>query len=125
YHAGDLLGALAKSPGGRADGSDGFHLYRATVMLSVGQVEKARAEVRATKSDSPQRHALDQMIAAVQFKEWKGTTEPRTASEWMAESYHRQSRGNLDGALKAARKATEQSPEFGFAWVRVAELLFS
>jgi tetratricopeptide (TPR) repeat protein len=125
YRAGDLLGALTKSQGVRGDGSEGVRLYRAATMLSVGQVEKARAELRGTKAGQPLRLALEQMIAAVQYREWKRKAEPRTASGWMAESYERQSRGNLNTALAAARKAVEISPEFGFAWVRVAELEFS
>src|SRR5262249_44730080 len=50
---------------------------------------------------------------------------PTTASDWMAESYYRQSKRNLKGALEAAKRATELDPEFGFAWSRVAELQFS
>ena len=124
YRAGDLPGALAKIPG-RGAGSEGVRIYRAAVMLSSGQVEKSRAELRGIRADHPLRRALEEMIAAVQFRDFPRGGEPATASEWLAESYHRQSRGNLDGALAAARKAVQQSPEFGFAWVRVAELMFS
>src|SRR6185295_10152533 len=47
------------------------------------------------------------------------------ATEWMAESYYLQSRLQLDAALNAAREATKKSPQFGYAWVRLAELEFS
>jgi tetratricopeptide (TPR) repeat protein len=43
----------------------------------------------------------------------------------MARSYYEQSRSHLEEALAAARKAAEQSPRFGFAQTRVAEMEFS
>src|SRR5205809_1064350 len=46
-------------------------------------------------------------------------------SRWLAESYRLQSETDLGGALKAARRAVELSPEFGFGWARMAELEFS
>ena len=88
-------------------------------------VEQRRESTDADGAEPPAlpRDAIRQY--PVQFKDFARSAEPATASGWMAESYHRQSRGELDAALKAARKAVQQSPEFGFAWVRVAELLFS
>ena len=124
YREGDLLGAFKSSAHG-GDASEGARLYRAAMMLSTGQVEKARGELRRCRADQPLRRALEEMIEAVQFKDFPRGSAPTTASGWMAESYHRQSRGDLEAALEAARKAVRQSPEFGFAWVRVAELLFS
>lgn len=56
-------------------------------------------------------------------------TEMATATEALALSYYEQSRAireeSLQKALAAARRATELSPNFGFAWARVAELEFS
>src|SRR5439155_1260848 len=40
-------------------------------------------------------------------------------------AYYRQSRSQLEAALRAAKSATAKSPNFGFAWARVAELEFS
>ena len=124
YRAGDLPGALA-AHSLRAGGSSDERLFRAAVILSVGQVEKARAALAAVPGGDARRQALEEMIAAVQFREWTGHAEPRTASQWLAHSYHRQSRGDLPAALQAARKAAELSPDFGYAWTRVAELEFS
>ena len=93
YRSGDLPGALAAHPRGGV--SEGARLYRAAVILSTGQVEKARAELRHCRTEHPLRQALEQMIAAVQFRDFHRKSEPTTASEWMAESYYRQSRGNL------------------------------
>ena len=117
YRAGDLPRALDAMKGGAP-------LLRAALILSSGQVEKARAALAGVRSDDPRRRALERMIAAVQFREWTGA-EPRTASEWVAQSYYKQSRGDLEAALGAARKAITLSPDFGFAWVRAAEMEFS
>ncbi|MEA3213289.1 MAG: hypothetical protein QOE70_6346 [Chthoniobacter sp.] len=124
YRAGDLPGALARHPR-RVSPTPGGRLYRAAVLLSVGQVDKARTALAGVPKGEPGRRALEQMIAAVKFQEWTRTGEPQTSSEWLAESYYQQSRSHLEAALRAARKATELSPEFGYAWARVAELEFS
>ncbi len=125
YQAGDLLGALAAHPFAIHGGSVDARLFRAAIILSSGQVDKARAVLEKTPRDHPARRALEQMIAAVKFQQWTRPGPPRTASEWMAESYYRQSRGDLEAALHAARTAMNLSPELGFAWARVAELEFS
>src|SRR5205814_1200364 len=73
------------------------------------------------------RSALVELIAVVKARP---RLEPapvngESASRWLAESYRLQSESDLNGALKAARRAVELSPEFGFGWARVAELEFS
>ena len=125
YRAGDLLGALESHAIKRGGGSTDERLFRAAVILASGQVDKARAALAGVSTSDSRRQALEQMIAAVKFQPWPRAAEPRTSSEWMAESYYQQSRSNLEAALKAARKATELSPNFGYAWARVAELEFS
>lgn len=125
YRQGDLPGALEayiRKP--VANSIDG-RLYRAAVILAVGQVDKARATLTGVPASDSRRKAIEKMIAAVTFQPCAQSTEPSTSSEWMAQSYFEQSRSNLEAALQAARKATELSPEFGFAWARVAELEFS
>ena len=124
YRAGDLPGALAalgRVPAASADA----RLFRAAVILSSGQVDKARAALAGVPAHDSRRQAIEQLIAAVKLQPWSRTGEPRTSSEWLAESYYQQSRGGLEAALRAARKATELSPQFGYAWARVAELEFS
>ncbi len=125
YRSGDLLGALETHGAKRGAGTTADRLFRAALILSVGQVDKARAALAGVPTSDSRRQAIEQMIAAVKLQPWPRAGEPRTSSEWMAESYHLQSRSDLEGALRAARKATELSPEFGYAWARVAELEFS
>ena len=123
YRAGNLPGALAVLP--TAGGGKAARVYRAAVILSSGQVQKAEAILRGVPASDGGRRALERMIAAVQMRASAVHGEPITASEWLAESYARQARHDLEAARAAARRATELSPGFGFAWARLAELEFS
>jgi Tfp pilus assembly protein PilF len=124
YRQGDLLAALAAYPENRLPANDAERVYYAALLLSVGQVETAN-ELLKTVSTHPLATALHRLIAAVKNTKSDLATEPKHTGEWMAESYYQQSRSNLEGALKSARKAVTQSPNFGFAHARLAELEFS
>lgn len=124
YRAGDLLGALEKYPLGKGGGSQAARVYRAGVLLAVGRVDDARAELRGVGRGAAGRRALEQMIAAVNFEDFP-EGEPSDAAGWIAQSYYEQSKSRLDEALAAAKKAAELSPENGYAWTRVAEMEFS
>lgn len=138
---GDVRGAregaatMARA-GIRADTSD-EHLLDAAVALSTGQVEEALNEldaIRAGGLETRVASALRRLVRAV-ASESDGdaqATEPRPdafpdgglATEWMAWSYVRQRARDLEGALRAARRAVEIDPGFGMGWARVAELEF-
>ncbi|HXU77594.1 MAG TPA: TonB-dependent receptor [Methylomirabilota bacterium] len=122
YRQGDLLGALAAFPAA-ANLSAAGRTYHAAVLLSVGRVDAAQTEL--DQLDSQPANALRHAIAAVTLRPLSAPLVPQTASEWLAESYIRQARFDLAGALEAARQATLKSPQFGLAWSRVAELQFS
>jgi tetratricopeptide (TPR) repeat protein/ferric-dicitrate binding protein FerR (iron transport regulator) len=124
YRDGDLLKALETYPKSHSAGSSAEKVYRAGLFLVVGQVPKAERLLRDVNRNAPGREALSTLIAAVTLKD-KANRNPTTPSDWVAESYYRQSRADLRGALQAARRATEIDPSFGFAWTRVAELQFS
>ncbi len=126
YCAGDVLGALETYP---ATGPGGVHarVYEAGVLLAVGRVEEARRQLARVPADQAGRRALERVIAAVRFEEqpeWPPESIT-SAAEALAESYYRQSRSQLEAARAAARRATELSPENGYAWTRLAELEFS
>ncbi len=135
YRSGDLLVALAKYPAGRQPGSDAERVYYAGLLLGVGQVEPAEAALAllsaADASDRPQRVALAlrELIAAVKHQPNPAVIRPELATEFLANSYYEQSRAlpgtSLMAALASARQAVTNSPDFGFAWERVAELEFS
>jgi tetratricopeptide (TPR) repeat protein len=135
YRSGDLLVALAKYPAGRQPGSDAERVYYAGLLLSVGQVEPAEAMLAslsvADVSSRPQRvaAALRRLISAVKRQPNPAVIRPQLATEFLADSYYEQSRAvpgiSLPAALDSARQAATNSPDFGFAWERVAELEFS
>jgi Tfp pilus assembly protein PilF len=135
YRQGDLLGALAKYSGPAPAASAAERVYYAALLLSVGQAAKTEAALAelgpAGQSDAVQRcaNALRELIAAVKREPNPSTLAPQLPTELMAASYYEQSRArgdaSLESALELARRATAQSPEFGFAWARVAELEFS
>jgi tetratricopeptide (TPR) repeat protein len=134
YRAGDLLGALAKYPGGRHPGSDAERVYYAALLLSVGEVDKTETALASLSSNDPsaptQRAAiaLRELIAAVKHNTFAAPT-PQLTTEFLANSYYRQSAGDrktsLTWALESAKQAAAKSPQLGFAWERVAELEFS
>jgi Tfp pilus assembly protein PilF len=128
YRRGDLLAALARYPAKRNPVSTAEEIYLAALLLSVGDVARAEpllTEVRENETARSLAAALNQLIAAVKNQSWTRPSPPKLSSEWMAESYHQQSRSKLEAALSAARAAAIKSPAFGFAWARVAELEFS
>src|SRR5262249_11979999 len=125
YRQGDLLTALTAYPSHRAPNSSSERVYRAGLYLVVGQVEKAKRLLRGISPGTPGREVLSTLIAAVTLQAKSSGKPAGTASEWIAESYYRQSRNDLKDALEAAKRATVLDPQFGFAWTRVGELEFS
>jgi Tfp pilus assembly protein PilF len=136
YRSGDLLQALAKYPPERQPAANAEKVYRAAVLLAVGQVEQSQALLSGRDAGNAGEarlaalaNALRKLISAVKLQPVPASAAPSTASEWLAESYYLQSRTELakalDRALEAARQAVKQSPDFAFGWARVAELEFS
>ncbi len=135
YRAGDLLAALRDYPTNATAITDAGQIYHAALLLAVGQVVKSEtilAELSATNASDqlqPQADALRLLIAAVKRQTVNPPRAPRCATEWLADSYYEQSRAQRDqslaAALAAAQAAAARSPDFGFAWERVAELEFS
>jgi tetratricopeptide (TPR) repeat protein len=135
YRSGDLLAALTRYPDGRQPGSDAERVYYAALLLSVGQVTNTEFALATLPAADPSERlqrlatALRQLIAAVKREPNPSTLSPQLSTELLAASYYEQSRAVGDESLKAALnlawQAATNSPEFGFAWERVAELEFS
>ena len=125
YGQGDVLRALADYPHGRATASSGEKVYRAGLFLVAGQVRKAQDLLHELDEGAPGRQALSTLIAAVTLKEKSASAPPRTATDWIAESYYRQSKSDLAGALQAAERAANLDPNFGFAWTQIAASQFN
>lgn len=136
YRRGDLLQAVADYPSDRVPASDQEKIYLAVLLLAVGQVAETEAlldsfaavTTRAEKLDRL-ANAIRRVIAAVKLRPAASILDSQfaapLATEWLAESYYQQSAFRLARALEAARMAVKQSPQFGFAWARMAELEFS
>jgi tetratricopeptide (TPR) repeat protein len=129
YQGGDLLEALKQYPANHQPASAADHLYFGGLLLAVGLVDQSEPHLEAAASgggNNPRlANALRELIAAVKFEPWESGTRQTLATEFLAESYYQQSRGNLSGALTAAGRAAAKSHNFGFAWERLAELEFS
>lgn len=125
YRAGELLKAISEYPATREPGTDAERVYLAQLNLAAGQVTDTEKLISAIAAGNPGADALRQVIAAVKNQTWSRAGAATTASEFLAESYYQQSKFKLEEARKAARTATEKSPNFGFAWARLAELEFS
>jgi tetratricopeptide (TPR) repeat protein len=125
YTTGDLLAALGRYPEGYVPVSDAQRVYHAALLLAVGQVEQTEVELNSLQAASPFGRALSELIASVKHQDFPKASNVETASGWLAHSYYLQSESKLGEALEAARRAVEKAPEFGFGWVRVAELEFS
>ena len=129
YRDGDLLKAVSAYPETRQPASEHERVYLAALLLSVGQVTEAEAlldGIAGPNSAARLANALKLVIASV-----KGRAQPSradsspSATELLALSYASQSWFQLTEALRTARTAVELSPDFAFAWARVAELEFS
>ena len=129
YQRGELLAALDQYPTNHQPASAADHLYLGQLLLATGLVDETLPHLAAAEagggSSALLAGALRELIATVKFEPWVSQAAPALATQSLARSYQEQSRTNLTGALAAARQAVEQSPGFGFAWERVAELEFS
>jgi tetratricopeptide (TPR) repeat protein len=125
YAQGDVLRALSEYPHNRVPASAGEKVYRAGLFLVAGQIQKAEALLNEVDANAPGRQALSTLIAAVTLKEKSTSAPQQTATDWIAESYYRQSKSDLAGALQAAERAANLDANSGFAWTRVAESQFN
>src|ERR1035437_5387852 len=130
WRSGDLLKALQSYPENRQPVSERERVYRAALLLVVGETAQAESLLPSADTASPFSNALRELIAAVQFQTYNRAAPPVLATEWLAESYYRQSRAGVDkrmleDALKAAEAAGDVAPNSGLAWERLAELEFS
>jgi Tfp pilus assembly protein PilF len=131
YQAGNLPEALKRFPAQSPD-SPPVNIYHAALLLSVGNVGDAQTILASlpNKVEPEQRltAALRRLISAVKQQPDGSQLEPQLPSELLADSYFEQSRAvrgtSLRVALERAKRAVEISPQFAFAWERIAEIEF-
>jgi tetratricopeptide (TPR) repeat protein len=137
YLEGDLAGAFASLEAlPAALRGAGFFTYRAALLLTVGRVEEARADIgQALARDAAggDALALRSVIAVAQGERDEGlrlarqavSLDPRSAGARLALSYAQQAHFDLVGALATVREAVARDPDNSLAWARLAELWLS
>ena len=134
YTRGDLKGAfdaLAGIPPTVPDPR--FFAYRAHLLLTVGRVDEAAADIeRALKlaPNDPNALALQTIIAVAQNDKDRAlataqqavTSAPKSGAAHIALSYAQQARFDLEGARKSVETAVAAEPNNALAWARLSEL---
>jgi tetratricopeptide (TPR) repeat protein len=124
YRLGNILRALEAYPKVPVSESQSVRVYHASLLLAVGQAQKAKYLLERDSQTNSLSNALQLLISTVNLKE-QSKRQPQKASEWLALSYYDQRQfGGLEQALEDAKSALKQSPKFSFALTRLAELEF-
>ena len=111
----------------------GFFTYRASMLLAVGQVEEANADIERAlqlKVNDSDALALKTIIAVVQSDKDKAmevaqiavAADANSATAQIALSYAQQARFDLEGARASLEQAVKLDPANALAWTRLAEL---
>ena len=130
----DAIAALDTLPVTERDTQ--FYTLRAGLLLSVGGVDEARADIaRALKlnPDDGIAHALQSIIAlaqnendkALELAQRAATLEPRSPVPQIALSYAYQALFDIKKARKSVKKAIGLEPNDALAWARLSELELS
>jgi len=136
YNAGNLQQAFSSIAGLNNVKDTRFYVYRASLLLTVGRVDDARADLEQalslTANDSDAL-ALQAVIAVAQNEQDKALaaatqatqTAPNSATAYIALSYAQQSKFDLAGARASLEKAVKLDPKNALAWARLAEIYSS
>lgn len=133
--ANDLRTALTLLEQAGEDGINSKHyqLYRAHLLLMVGRVAEAQADIdRVLEADASSSVAwvMRSVIAvthgrpqlALESAQKAVKADPNSAPAHLAMSYAYQATFDLDSALTSAQTATKKNEDSALAWARVAEL---
>ena len=113
-----------------------YLLLRAGLLLSVGRVSKAEADLAEAERAEPKSGgaaALRSVIAlvrdqkddALRLAEIGAGLDPNSPLPQAALSYAHQGRFEIEKALEHAKRAVELAPEDALLWARVSELELS
>jgi tetratricopeptide (TPR) repeat protein len=111
----------------------GFFTYRASLLLAVGQVEEANADIERALNLNPNDSdalALQTITAVVQNDKDKAIevaqkaveADANSATAQIALSYAQQARFDLEGARASLEKAVQLDSANALAWARLTEL---
>lgn len=125
YARGNLREAAIAARQSTTAAAGGDALLLAQLRLATGSVAAAEELLRGR--DDSAATALRELIATVRGDALLPFVieTPISSSGWLARSYALQAQSDLPGARASAERATQLSPEFGYAWVRLAQLHFS
>ena len=110
-----------------------FFVYRASLLLAVGRVDEADADIKRALRLAPNDGnalALQSIIAVVQNEKDQALNlaqraveaAPDSAAALIALSYAQQARFDLEDARASLEKAVQLDPKNALAWARLAEL---
>jgi tetratricopeptide (TPR) repeat protein len=110
-----------------------FFAYRASLLLAVGRVDDANADIERAlklKPNDSDSLALQAVIALVQNENAKALetakraveADPSSATALVALSYAQQARFDLESARASLEKAVKVEPGNALAWARLAEI---
>jgi tetratricopeptide (TPR) repeat protein len=133
YRAGDLKTALDAVNAVPAGADARFFAHRAHLLLAVGRVDEAAADIGRALSAAPNDSnalALQTIIAVVQGDKDRAfdtaqravQADPKSATARIALSYAQQARFDLEGARANLREAVRLDPRNALAWARLSEL---
>jgi tetratricopeptide (TPR) repeat protein len=134
YWKGDMAGAFSAIEGAPKEISDPrFFTYRASLLLTVGRVDEAGADIDRALSLDPKNSdafALRSVVAVAQNEKGKALdlaqkavdADPKSATARIALSYAQQAGFDLPGASDSVNEAVKLGPENALAWARLAEL---
>ena len=134
YINGDIQGAFGSIENVPGDVPDPrFYAYRAQLLLAVGRVDEAAADIaRALELDPnfSDALALEAVILIVKNEKEKALaaaekaveTNPDSATAEIALSYAQQAMFDLKGARESLERAVEIAPDNALAWARLAEI---
>jgi len=137
YRANDLpaaFAALERVPARDRDGR--YLLLRAGLLLSVGRVAKAEADLAEAERADPKSGGVsalrsvialvrDQKDDALRLAETGSGLDPNSPLPQAALSYAHQGRFEIEKALEHAQRAVELTPEDALLWARLSELELS
>jgi len=137
YWKGDIAGAFSSIAEVPKDIQDPrFFTYRASLLLTVGRVDEAKADIERVLNLDPKNSnafALQSIIAVTQNEKDKALslankavgTDPNSASARVALSYAQQANFDLEGALNSLKDAVKLGSENALARARLSELWLS
>lgn len=137
YIEGQPAEALQRYPANREPSSISERIYLAAILLAAGEVPRAQSVLLPVGAPDRKADLQGRLAGALQGFVALVSRDPNrnelltppppqaTATEWLIDSYREQQDAQLPAALRSVRQALQRAPDFGYAWVRLAELQFS